>query len=132
MSKPIERVRLDPNRERVGYCRPPKKNRFKKGQSGNPRGRPKGRKNEETIWNELLDRKVKVRERGRERWITVREALQRRFLEDALRGNAKSAAFVLDRSRSAEPNETSPNQIGIEDQKLLEAYNQQLLKGKSQ
>lgn len=27
--------------DRVGYKRPPKKNQFKKGQSGNPKGRPK-------------------------------------------------------------------------------------------
>lgn len=34
--------RKDPAYE-VGYGKPPKKNRFKKGRSGNPRGRPKGR-----------------------------------------------------------------------------------------
>lgn len=28
----------------VGYGRPPEETRFKKGQSGNPRGRPKGSK----------------------------------------------------------------------------------------
>ena len=31
--------------EKVGYRRPPKKSRFKPGQSGNPKGRPKGTKN---------------------------------------------------------------------------------------
>jgi hypothetical protein len=29
----------------VGYCRPPSETRFKKGQSGNPKGRAKGRRN---------------------------------------------------------------------------------------
>jgi Family of unknown function (DUF5681) len=32
--------------EDVGYCRPPKQHRFKKGQSGNPKGRPKRRAEE--------------------------------------------------------------------------------------
>jgi hypothetical protein len=120
------RVRLNRPIESIGYGRPPKKHQFKRGQSGNPRGRPKGRKNELTIWTELLDRKVKVRERGRERWITMLEALLRRFLEDALKGNVKSAGFVLDRCRSAEPNEVSPKQLGAEDQQILEAFSQQL------
>jgi hypothetical protein len=33
----------------VGYRKPPKHKQFKLGQSGNPRGRPKGSKNESTI-----------------------------------------------------------------------------------
>ena len=31
----------DANLERVGYGKPPKRNQFKKGQSGNPKGRRK-------------------------------------------------------------------------------------------
>ena len=30
---------------RVGYCRPPKARQWQPGQSGNPRGRPRGAKN---------------------------------------------------------------------------------------
>ena len=30
---------------RIGYCRPPKRTRFKKGTSGNPKGRRKGSRN---------------------------------------------------------------------------------------
>ena len=35
---------MDKKEGAVGYCRPPKKNRFQKGQSGNPAGRPKKEK----------------------------------------------------------------------------------------
>lgn len=31
--------------EKIGYKKPPKKSQFKKGKSGNPKGRPKGSKN---------------------------------------------------------------------------------------
>jgi hypothetical protein len=36
----------------VGYCRPPREHQFKPGQSGNPRGRPKGSRNRATIINQ--------------------------------------------------------------------------------
>ncbi|MGY3477315.1 DUF5681 domain-containing protein [Bradyrhizobium ottawaense] len=42
----------------VGYGRPPREHQFKPGQSGNKNGRPKGSKNEATIINEILDRKI--------------------------------------------------------------------------
>jgi hypothetical protein len=33
----------------VGYAKPPRENRFRKGRSGNPRGRPRGSKNLATL-----------------------------------------------------------------------------------
>jgi hypothetical protein len=47
----------------VGYKRPPVDRQFKPGQSGNPKGRPKGRKNLKTIVVEALHKKVKVRDK---------------------------------------------------------------------
>ena len=46
----------------IGYGRPPKQTRFKPGQSGNPKGRPRGRKNVHTILEETLYRPVTITE----------------------------------------------------------------------
>jgi hypothetical protein len=46
--------------ESTGYKRPPRHSRFKPGQSGNPNGRPKGRKNKETLLERLLFERYRV------------------------------------------------------------------------
>jgi len=57
----------------VGYGRPPVSTRFRKGQSGNPRGRPKGRKKE--VPNDaVLGQTVTIREDGVEKTMTAAEA----------------------------------------------------------
>lgn len=57
----------------VGHGRPPLATRFKPGQSGNPKGRPKGAKNLSTLALEKLQAKVPVREGGRERRMSKGE-----------------------------------------------------------
>jgi hypothetical protein len=45
----------------VGYGKPPQEHRFRPGQCGNRKGRPKGSKNNATLLREILDRKIPVR-----------------------------------------------------------------------
>jgi hypothetical protein len=52
--------------EVVGYGKPPKKHRFKKGKSGNPNGRPKGAKGLKTDLKEVLAAPVTVSIGGKE------------------------------------------------------------------
>jgi hypothetical protein len=81
----------------VGYSKPPREHRFKPGQSGNPKGRPKGSKNTATLLRAILDRKVEMRTDGLVRKVSVREAMLMRFAEAALKGDTKAAAFLLQR-----------------------------------
>ena len=107
----------------VGYRKPPKHNQFKPGQSGYPSGRPKGSKNEATILRELLDgKKLEIRERGRTRKVTVREAILLRVIEDALKGNTKSAAFILNRYGLMVSGEIQQAELTGDDQAVLEAF----------
>jgi hypothetical protein len=79
----------------VGKGRPPESTRWRPGQSGNPKGRPRGAKNLATIFHEALEQKLQIEERGKPRTITAREAIVRRLVNQALKGDIKATAFVL-------------------------------------
>jgi hypothetical protein len=112
----------------VGYGRPPREHQFKPGQSGNKRGRPKGSKNEGTIMSELFNRRIEIRQNGSVRKISLLEGIFIKFAEDALKGNAKSAAFLLNRKLLVEPPDqpASGTVLDVDDQKVLEFYSRQL------
>ncbi len=66
----------DPNDSyKVGYGSPPKEGQFKKGQSGNPDGRPKGAKNRKTILEKILAEKGFYREGAKRKEVTKLELL---------------------------------------------------------
>ncbi|MBM0202935.1 hypothetical protein JNW90_07380 [Micromonospora sp. STR1s_5] len=81
--------------ESVGYKRPPKRTRFTKGQSGNPKGRAPKTKNLDTLVLNELDRKVTVSEGGRERVVSKREAIAIRLVNGALKGNPRQLEFLF-------------------------------------
>lgn len=60
----------------VGYKKPPKGSQFKKGQSGNPKGRPKGSRNVANIYQDLLEEELNVTEGGVQKTITALEAIR--------------------------------------------------------
>jgi predicted DNA-binding antitoxin AbrB/MazE fold protein len=81
--------------EQIGYGKPPKSGQFKPGQSGNPKGRPKGRKGINTIIDDVFRKKVSLREGGKVKKISQVEALFRRVMNDALKGDPKATDQAL-------------------------------------
>lgn len=83
----------------VGYKKPPKKNRFRKGKSGNPRGRPKGAQNLTGIMNDLLEKPVTVVIEGVKQQMAGRNALAFKIFEKALKGDARAIEILREADR---------------------------------
>lgn len=80
---------------KVGYGKPPKHTQFKPGQSGNPKGKPKGAKNIETILKNELYGKVQVTVGGKKKKLTKFEVAMKQMMEKAAKGDLKALGMLL-------------------------------------
>ena len=80
----------------MGYGKPPRHTRFKRGQSGNPRGRPRGSKNLPTLLTEALNERVVVAENGGRRKITKREAIITQLVNRSAKADLRAVKILLD------------------------------------
>jgi hypothetical protein len=84
--------------DEVGYKKPPKDKRFKKGQSGNPAGRrktPPTQKDFATALQEEGQTLIAVNENGRVVKMTKADALAKSQYNKALKGDQSSAKMIL-------------------------------------
>src|SRR3954464_9053172 len=79
----------------VGYRRPPLHTRFKPGQSGNPSGRVKGSKNLKTLFHQILNEQIPLRDGAQSRTVTKAEALMRRLIIGGLNGDSRSLTTLI-------------------------------------
>src|SRR4051794_1400425 len=80
-----------PLEEKVGYGRPPVGTRFKPGESGNPRGRPKASKSIGRVLRDALDRRVSDPRRGARPTVSMMELI----VEGIVFGAAKRAPAMI-------------------------------------
>jgi antitoxin (DNA-binding transcriptional repressor) of toxin-antitoxin stability system len=91
-----------PGDYRVGYGNPPLHTRFRKGQSGNPRGRPRGAASLARLLQQALDRRVTIVEDGHERRVTQREAVIAQLVAKSAQADLRAIRLLLDMVQATE------------------------------
>lgn len=86
----------------IGYAKPPKTTQFQKGQSGNPKGRPKGSENMETIIHRTLMEKVRIVVNGVPRMLPKVEVAVTQAANKAAGGDLRALREILTLWRWAE------------------------------
>ena len=112
------------NTGRVGYRNPPKHTQFKKGESGNPEGRPKGTLNMATVLARTLREKVIINENGQRKVITKLEAAVKQLVNKAASGDLRALRHLADLVVSAEERAAqapvADTSISEDDQKVVQ------------
>lgn len=110
----------DQNKTRVGFMSPPIDRRFKKGQSGNPKGRHKKQDDIYTLLQRVLKRKVRLK--GAERQIPIHEALIRKLRDLALSGDRRALDLqrrIMDEAGVNQTDTYDPEEIRM---RVLKAF----------
>lgn len=113
---------------KIGFRKPPKHTQFKKDQSGNPKGRPKGRKNFKAILEKELNSKVTITQNSKKYQMTKLEALIKRVVMQAMSGDPKFVSSLRELMKFTgafheEEQPDSPEDLfGIDHGALLDKY----------
>jgi hypothetical protein len=106
----------------ANYRKPPEHTRFKKGQSGNPHGRPA--KNLPALLAAALNEKVTVTENGKRRQVTKREAVIAQLVNKSAAAELRATKMLIDMlrdiERRAEPPVAAKSPFSPTDKEVLQ------------
>ncbi|HUO91402.1 MAG TPA: DUF5681 domain-containing protein [Rhizomicrobium sp.] len=113
----------------VGYGKPPKHTRWQKGQSGNPKGRPKRNRDVTALVSALLEERVVVRKGKTTKKMRRIDHLLDRMIDHAVAGDPRFLRLVLDeahKSAARAETEAPPPSIDEKDREVIDAVLQRL------
>ena len=115
-------VNSDDSTYDIGFRKPPEHSRFRKGRSGNPKGRPKGRRNLATVLERTLQEKVVINENGVRRTVTKLEAAVKQLVNKSASGDLTALRQLTALARSAEEQvaEAPTKQLADADLKVMQ------------
>jgi hypothetical protein len=99
----------------VGYGKPPKHSRFRKGASGNRKGRPKGKRNFVSVLAETLEEKIVIDDNGVPKTVTKLEAALKQLVNKAASGDLIALRQLTALARSAEERALEPTAKQLSD-----------------
>lgn len=116
----------------VGYKHPPRAHRFQPGQSGNPRGRPKGTKNLRTDLAEELAEKITVTEGGQQLHISKQRAMVKTMVAKALKGDMRAMGALItliNGLEQAQASEQRSQALSEEDRAVIDSFVRRMTEG---
>ena len=121
----MKRKTMDKEYE-VGYGKKKKKYQFKKGQSGNKKGRPKNSKNTYVLLDEILSQTIPITENGKLIHISKRNAVLIQLVNKAIKGDLKATNALLPHMLMADAKEEDKEKImsalNRDDEKIISNY----------
>src|SRR5215217_5753947 len=125
----MPRKRLNPRRRpgdyEVGKGRPPVASRWKPGQCGNPKGRPKKAKGAATMAREALERPLPVIVNGRKYQMSVRAVAYRKLADRAAGGDGKALFLLLhleNEFQQSEPTDAERTVFSKNDAEIIDRF----------
>jgi len=114
----------------VGYKKPPSKSQFKKGHSGNPRGKLRGQKSLKTELVEELGARVTIPLSGKQQTLSKQSIMIKRWVSDAVNGNARARDQVIrlvGEFELAQPKNPNDPIGAAKDTELLERFKEEVI-----
>jgi uncharacterized protein DUF5681 len=99
----------------VGYKKPPKETRFKKGNNANPHGRPRSSKTLASMLDRALDAPVEVEEGGARRKMTKRDVVIAQLVDRSAGADLRATKILLDMLHKLERSSAPAGPVAEED-----------------